>query len=211
MVKNIHHAYLVTGGDEASRREWPAALGQKLGIQPADILTIGNGEAIKIEEIRRLKSWIKLKPYSSPCKIAIIYGGELLTPPAANALLKTLEEPPARSILILTAVSRQGLLPTIVSRCHFIRVTNLQSPTTSHQLPDLINMTLPERFRLAADLAENPRVDEILAGWVRELHQRLLAEPPVSKIIRNIEGSRRLLATTNVNSRLLLENLFLRI
>ena len=60
---------------------------------------------------------IVIKPYSSPYKIYIINEGEKMTVQAQNALLKTLEEPPAYGVILILATNVEALLPTIVSRC----------------------------------------------------------------------------------------------
>lgn len=60
-------------------------------------------------------------PMAGGRKIAIIDGGDLLNEAGANALLKTLEEPPAHSLIILVAANRDAILPTILSRCQILR------------------------------------------------------------------------------------------
>ncbi len=76
-----------------------------------------DGASIKIEQIRRLQRETALAPYGGGCRVVVIDGAELMTDPAANSLLKTLEEPEGDSVFILLAASRQMLLPTILSRC----------------------------------------------------------------------------------------------
>lgn len=68
-------------------------------------------------QMRELMKEIQLKPSGAEWKIAIIVAADRLRPEAANAFLKTLEEPPNRSILILLTTEPQRLLETIVSRC----------------------------------------------------------------------------------------------
>ena len=62
-----------------------------------------------------------MKPYEASTRVVIISNAQAMNPSAANALLKALEEPPAKTILILTATQASDLLPTIVSRCQQIR------------------------------------------------------------------------------------------
>ncbi|OWK27238.1 MAG: hypothetical protein US76_02905 [Parcubacteria group bacterium GW2011_GWA2_38_13b] len=76
---------------------------------------------IKIGQIRNLIKIFSFKNYSAPYKIAIIDNADQMTNEAANALLKTLEEPSDNSILILIASHPETLLPTIVSRCQQIK------------------------------------------------------------------------------------------
>src|SRR5882762_2000904 len=72
---------------------------------------------ITIEQIRDLMQVINLKPTEAEYKVCIIVAADRLNEKAANAFLKTLEEPPAKSILILLTTEPQRMLETIVSRC----------------------------------------------------------------------------------------------
>ena len=72
---------------------------------------------IKIEQIRDLLQTVYLKPTQAPFKVATIVAADRLNVQAANAFLKTLEEPPADSILILLSTEPQRMLETILSRC----------------------------------------------------------------------------------------------
>ena len=74
--------------------------------------------SIGVEDIRsQVNNDMAIKPYSSPYKIYIINEGEKMTVQAQNALLKTLEEPPAYGVLLILTTNVEALLPTIVSRC----------------------------------------------------------------------------------------------
>jgi DNA polymerase-3 subunit delta' len=68
---------------------------------------------------------ISLRPYSGRRKVAIIDDADYLNKEGANCLLKTLEEPPSRSVLILLGTSEQRQLPTIRSRCQVVRFAPL--------------------------------------------------------------------------------------
>ena len=72
---------------------------------------------ITTEQIRDLSQEIHLKPSEAAYKVAVIVAADRLRIEAANAFLKTLEEPPAKSILILLTIEPQRILETIVSRC----------------------------------------------------------------------------------------------
>lgn len=91
-------------------------------IHPDVILTRPTGSFIKIDQVRDLCRKLALKPYESRFRFAIIAEADSLNPEAGNALLKMLEEPPDRTILILTAEQASDLLPTIGSRCLHIRL-----------------------------------------------------------------------------------------
>ncbi len=102
---------------------------RKIGeLAHPDLKVIIPEESLKIDEIRQLQRWISLKPYSARWKVALILKGELLTEEAANALLKTLEEPPTHSLLIISVCNTENILSTIVSRCQIIRLNKYLSP-----------------------------------------------------------------------------------
>lgn len=74
--------------------------------------------SIGVEEVRhQLVNDVQIKPYSSKYKIYIIPDAEKLTTQAQNAILKTIEEPPAYAVIMLLTTNGQALLPTILSRC----------------------------------------------------------------------------------------------
>ena len=72
---------------------------------------------VTVEQTRDLMHEIQLKPAEAEFKVAIIAAADRLNPQAANAFLKTLEEPPAKSVLILLSTDPQRILETILSRC----------------------------------------------------------------------------------------------
>jgi DNA polymerase III subunit delta' len=72
---------------------------------------------ITVEQMRGLMQQIQLKPTEAEHKVAVIAGADRLNPQAANAFLKTLEEPPPNSVLILLSTEPQRILETILSRC----------------------------------------------------------------------------------------------
>jgi DNA polymerase-3 subunit delta' len=72
---------------------------------------------ITVEQMRDLMQQIQLKPTEAGYKVAVIVGADRLNPQAANAFLKTLEEPPPKSILILLSTEPSRILETILSRC----------------------------------------------------------------------------------------------
>lgn len=126
--KKVSHSYLFIGPSGvgkfkvASKFAAMLTLGQAASFENHPDITLIDGEgAIKIEQIRDLIHTLSLSPYSLRYKIAILDTIERLTREAANALLKTLEEPSPRSILILIASDLEHVLPTIISRCQIAR------------------------------------------------------------------------------------------
>ncbi|MGM0603234.1 MAG: DNA polymerase III subunit delta' [Bacillota bacterium] len=108
--------------------------------------------AISIDQIRELKKEIAYKPYESERKIYIIEDADLMTKEAANSLLKTLEEPPSFATIILLAEDAGKLLPTIVSRCQEIKLTDLSAEMIEDIL--LQKNISPEKAEVIAYLAE---------------------------------------------------------
>jgi DNA polymerase-3 subunit delta' len=73
--------------------------------------------AIKIEQVRDFMHSVNLRSHMGGVKVGIVVDAECLNEAAANAFLKTLEEPPARTVILLLSAEPQRLLPTILSRC----------------------------------------------------------------------------------------------
>ncbi len=120
----MHFAnYLETG--EFSE---PKILSDMLLIEPDEKGTLG------IDAVRQLKAFLWQKPNVSARRIAIVDGGELMTPEAQNALLKIAEEPPQSSLLILVTSDIEGLLPTISSRLQRIYFGTVPSKSISEWL-----------------------------------------------------------------------------
>jgi len=84
---------------------------------------------VTVEQMRDLMREIQLKPTEAEYKVAIIVAADRLNPQAANAFLKTLEEPPAKSILILLSTEPQRILETILSRCLRLNFSAESAPT----------------------------------------------------------------------------------
>lgn len=76
-----------------------------------------DGQSIKIDQMRSFQSSIRYRPFMAKRRVCIIDQAEVMTVSAANALLKTLEEPPGEMMLILITSNLDVILPTIRSRC----------------------------------------------------------------------------------------------
>jgi len=137
-TNRLVHAYLFAGhrgtGKTTTARILAKALNCVAGPTPTPDNTCPNCEAIGggysvdvieidaasnrgIEEIRELRDRIRLAPTEGRYKVYIIDEAHMLTTEAANALLKTLEEPPAHAVLVLVTTEPHRLPPTILSRC----------------------------------------------------------------------------------------------
>jgi len=119
----------------------------------ADLVSLPvDGASLKIEETRRLNSTLAHSPREGRRKIALIPRAERMTTEAQNALLKTLEAPPAASIMLLTTEALDSLLPTIISRCQLLRCNGLSQRLLCELL--IAEGTVEELARSAAARAE---------------------------------------------------------
>lgn len=83
--------------------------------------------SISVDDIRgQINNDIVIRPYSSKYKIYIVPEADLMTVQAQNALLKTLEEPPAYAVIFLLTENAEVLLPTIRSRCVMLKLRNVK-------------------------------------------------------------------------------------
>jgi len=109
---------------------------------------------IAVEDVRRIAAFMALTPAEGGWRVAIVDGAESLNQSSANALLKILEEPPRRAILLLVCSSPGRLLPTIRSRCRRLALAPLDEAAMTQALAAYLpDMDTDERSRLA-DLAE---------------------------------------------------------
>ena len=109
----------------------------------------GPGETLKIDTVREIQHNLNMQPYAAPWRTALFLRFEEANVNAQNALLKTLEEPPALSKLMLTASNENALLPTISSRCEVIRLRPMALGELAGKL-EAARMMLPDdALRLA--------------------------------------------------------------
>ena len=118
--KKISHAYLFCGGRGTGKTTVARIFARDIGCNPEDIIEIDAASNRGIDEIRELREAVRTLPFSSPYKVYIVDEAHMLTKEAANALLKTLEEPPSHVIFILATTDPDKLPQTIVSRCQKI-------------------------------------------------------------------------------------------
>lgn len=146
-LKNIHHAMIFSGPKGIGKRKiaqyFALNLLDEKSSQHPDLHTVSLEEGkrdIPAEKIRELKSKLQLKSYSGKKKIAIIDDAEKMNPTACNAFLKTLEEPPGDSLIILITNSPQLLLPTIISRCQVFNFSKLKTEDVKSTL-SMLNLS----------------------------------------------------------------------
>jgi DNA polymerase III subunit delta' len=109
--------------------------------------------SIKIDTIRALQKEVSLKPAEGRWKVFIIEPAEKITLDAANCLLKTLEEPPGWTLLILLAKNRENLPATVVSRTQIIPF----APLSEKEVAGFLQSELSIDLRRALDIAKRSR------------------------------------------------------
>ncbi len=172
----LAHAYLISGpagsGKSAVAAGLAAALNnttpeEALNARAPDVLVTEPGSRsrrIVVDQIRTLERALQLRAASGRTKIVIIRDADRMQPQAANAFLKTLEEPPQNSLLLLLTALPEALPETIVSRCLSLP---LQIPSQAKQSPEGT-----ELLRLLCAAAEDGGVER--AYRVSQGIQRLL-------------------------------------
>jgi DNA polymerase-3 subunit delta' len=136
---------------------------------------------------------IALKPYSGRRKVVIIDDADYLNKEGANCLLKTLEEPPPRSVLILIGTSEQRQLPTIRSRCQIVRFGPLADADVAELLVECGLCDDLAVARRAAARGEgsvqraalwcDPALDQFRREWLALLCQREIDLQPAAKVL----------------------------
>ena len=103
-----------------------------------DLIEIDAASNRGIDEIRDLKEGVKFSPTKLKYKVFVIDEAHKLTKEAANALLKTLEEPPSHTVFILATTEIQRMIPTLASRCQRFDFRKLKVPEMVQRLQDMV-------------------------------------------------------------------------
>jgi DNA polymerase-3 subunit delta' len=170
--KTLAHAYLFSGGEGIGKKMTALALAAAVNCRnmessggcgecpscrkvaalthPDVHILSADGDEIKIDQVRQVQADLALKPFEGAKKILIVDGAESMNPSSANAFLKTLEEPPGETLIVLISPLPQSLLPTIRSRCQEIRFLPLPRPILAQALMQKRGLSEEDAWFLAA-------------------------------------------------------------
>lgn len=178
-------AYLFVGPTHTGKKTMTKQFITKLlGIEgevtkhPDVIWTKPDGKQLKIDQVRQMQRQIALKPYQASLKVAVLEEAEKLTTEAQNALLKTLEDPPNSTVMILLASKGDYLLPTVLSRClrlhfHSAPAKEIEDGLAKYKISPRVREKIVEissgRAGIAMALAENPSLIKTRQVIIKQL------------------------------------------
>jgi DNA polymerase-3 subunit delta' len=148
----LAHAYLITGPPGSGKQRLAADLASLVNGTPApDVFSAkareifvarpeSKSRRIVIEQIRDLEHALQMCALNGRRKVAIIPDADRLQPQAANAFLKTLEEPPKDSLLLLLSALPEALPETILSRCIAIPIASNRERENKHEEEKLVQL-----------------------------------------------------------------------
>lgn len=148
--KSIAHAYLFAGSRGTGKTSIARILSRELGVAPNDLYEIDGASHRGIDEARSIREAVHTLPFESPYKVYLIDEAHMLTPPAWNALLKTLEEPPAHVIFMFATTELEKVPDTILSRC---QIFQFKKPTHAVLKEMLMRVAKKEGYTLPEDAA----------------------------------------------------------
>jgi DNA polymerase-3 subunit delta' len=154
VAEEFVRAYLCASGQEGPCGECASCREARAGTHPDRIVVAPEEKkkSISIDQVRLLGEWLSQSPLAGARKAAILDPADALRPEAANALLKTLEEPPAGRVIVLVATRPGALPPTVRSRCQQVSFGSLSDDEVAEVLRR--NSWPAQSARQAAALAE---------------------------------------------------------
>jgi DNA polymerase-3 subunit delta' len=170
------------------------------GLHP-DVIVVEPGETgvIKIEQIRDVIDRAGYRPFEGRRRVVIVDEADAMLPPAQNALLKTLEEPPSASVFVLVSSMPDALLPTVLSRCSRLRFGPLAPAEVTEVLVRDHDFTEADARAAAAD-ADGSVGRALAAGSVDLSEARAAAQSLLEQAARTSDPVRRLDAAKNLSA-----------
>ncbi len=155
-----------------------AALREQMALKsrnPYHEIAVPRATTIKVNSIRAIRREASLSTYGRGRKVFILLDADGMNDEASNALLKTLEEPPAGTLLILTSTHPEALLPTIVSRCQHLRFGRLTDVEISRALAQQEGLPAEEAALIASQAqGDYTRALQMLGSGVRERREEMI-------------------------------------
>lgn len=209
-LNRLAHALLFVGENSDQKKHAALELAARLNCDPFHIRSIeSESSEIKIDTIRQLNQEQRMQSAPGQTQVWIIIDAHHLTPQAANALLKTLEEPQEGQIIILLAPSIRSVLPTIVSRCQRLIFHSQETEKHSNEIEQLIqkigSAKINARILIIETLAkQSDTLEQTLMHMQRQLmhHKNLVAIGAIEKALQSLKA--------NGNTQLVLEELLLK-
>ena len=148
-------------------------------VHPDVLLIEPEGQNIKVDQVRQLQRDLAYRPYEGKRRVCILTAADRMAPNMSNILLKTLEEPPLHTVIILLANNSRSILPTILSRCQPVRFNSLPvslvskwlregrgfEETEAHLLASLSEGSPGKALEIQEEIRQIPR-EELLKDWV---------------------------------------------
>ena len=147
----ISHAYLFAGSRGTGKTSIARIFARELGTTDNDMYEIDAASNRGIDDIRAIRDGVSVMPLESKYKVYIVDEVHMLTKEAFNALLKTLEEPPAHVIFILATTELDKLPATVVSRC---QTFTFKKPTREILRNAITNVAKKEGYSLEQGSAD---------------------------------------------------------
>lgn len=161
----LTHAYLFAGPRGTGKTSIARIFVREVGCSPIDIYEIDAASNRGIDDIRALREEVRTLPFESPKKAYIIDEVHMLTKESFNALLKTLEEPPAHALFVLATTELHKVPETIISRC---QTFSFKKPALDTLEKMVTNVAKKEGYAIEGDAA---RLIAILGdGSFRDTH-----------------------------------------
>lgn len=206
------HAYLITGKDKDQRLQKASELIAQKGIAEK-LLLVPEGK-ITIEQARDLKTKLSYAPtYPKMGRAVLVEEANLFTQEAANAILKTLEEPAGNTLFILTAQNEDQVIETLRSRCQLLNLGACQHrdiDQTQDKLDKLVSSKVSARLEFLETIKDREGAKALCESLLFAAHRKLLTAPSANTfhLAKNLLRARQDLED-NVNVKLLLGDLFL--